>query len=137
MSTIDHESALDATGGEHGPLVREYVVRRPPVVTELGWSVRQDDLVLAVSGDICTSSAALLGARLRDLVVQFPVRFVTLDLAGVAFADARAITLLIELDRACSAAGSMLIVHRPSSTVERVMRLCGLDADGVSAGATR
>lgn len=126
MSTIDH-----------GPLVREYVVRLPFVVTELGWSVRQDDLVLAVGGDICTSSAQPLGARLRDLVVQFPVRFVTLDLADLNFADAVAMTMLIELDRSCAEAGSMLIVSRPSAPIERLMRLCGIGLDELSAGATR
>lgn len=139
MSTIDHDSvpALDATGGDHGPLVREYVVRVPSVVTELGWSVRQDDLVLAVGGDICTLSAKPLGARLRELVVQFPARFVTLDLAEVTFADARAITMLIELDRACATTGSMLIVQRPSAAVERLMQLCGFPNGEVSADATR
>jgi anti-anti-sigma factor len=112
-------------------LMREFVMRSPSVETVLGWTVREDDLVLAVSGDICTASAQPLGARLRDLVVQFPVRLVTLDLTGVSFADARAVTLLVELDRTCRDAGSRLTVARPSAAVVRLLQLCGLGPDFV------
>jgi anti-sigma B factor antagonist len=131
MSTIDHESRAEpaAANADHGMLVREILMRASSVETELGWTVQEDDLVLAVRGDICTASMRPLEARLRDLVVQFPVRLVTLDLAGVSFADARAVTLLVELDRTCADAGSRLTVARPSSAVVRLLQLCGLRPD--------
>ena len=64
-----------------------------------------------------------------ELAVQFPVRLVIVDLAGVSFADARAISVLVELDRVCAAAGSMLTLRHPSAAIDRLMRLCGLDLD--------
>lgn len=128
MTTIDHHfmSGL-ATDPSREPMIRELVVRGTAVETELGWSVRADDLLLAVRGDVCTATVQPLGARMSELAVQFPVRLVILDLADVTFADARAIRLLVELDRACTAAGSLLVVGRHGAAVERLLRLCGIE----------
>lgn len=107
-------------------MIRELVVRGPAVETELRWSVRSDDLRLSVRGDLCTATVQPLGARMRELAVQYPVRLVIVDLADVTFADARAVRLLVELDRTCTAAGSTLTVGERSQAVERLMQLCGI-----------
>ena len=132
MTTIDHDSLSGRpTDHSHGPMIRELVVRGPAVETELRWSVRSDDLFLSVRGDLCTATVQPLGARMCELAVQFPVRLVVVDLTAVTFADARAVQLLVELDRACAAAGSMLTVGERSPAVERLMRLCGFDVSVV------
>ena len=134
MPTIDHDSLSGFLPDEHqGPMVREVVVRAAAVETELGWSVRAEDLLLTVRGDICTATAQPLGSRMCELAVQFPVRLVIVDLGEVSFADARAISMLVELDRVCAAAGSILAVGRRSTAVARLMHLCGIDA-GRSGG---
>lgn len=131
MHRLHRNTILRASTATTTPLPRALVSERLHGTGHdgwMGWTVADDVVVIAVAGEICTAGAPELLARIEELVLEFPARTVMLDLSRVGFADARAVTLLVRLDRACCESGSELSVTATSPAVDRVLRLCGWPA---------
>jgi anti-sigma B factor antagonist len=84
--------------------------------------VVQDEIVLALAGEIDVSTAPLLRAALVEVLEGRPVR-VTLDLTELSFLDAGGIRCLVDAARRAAAVGCALTVHNATGMVLRVMQL--------------
>ena len=79
-----------------------------------------------LSGESDVSAAAELTAALT-IQVAVGVRHLTVDLAGLRFADSASIQAFVQADRALKASGGALELAAPQPTVARVLSLLGVD----------
>lgn len=96
--------------------------------TSLRTDVRRSDsgTTVHVCGelDVATSDAL---ARTLTHVARGRPGVVVVDLAGLAFMDARGLSVLLEGRRAVAATGGQLCLASPSAMVRRMLRLLRLD----------
>src|SRR5579863_5938315 len=82
--------------------------------------------VLVLSGESDVSTAAELTAALT-MQVAAGVRYLTIDLSGLGFADSASIQAFVQADRAFKARGGAMELVAPQPTVARVLSLLGVD----------
>ncbi|NJC73232.1 STAS domain-containing protein [Planosporangium thailandense] len=78
-----------------------------------------------VGGEIDMATIAPLSEVLTVLIATRP-RAIEVDLADVRFMDSSGVKALVRAHRSASAGGCRVRVTRPQSTVDRVLRICGL-----------
>jgi anti-sigma B factor antagonist len=86
-----------------------------------------DVVILTVSGEIDLATAPSLAAALDDIEVGSGRR-VHLDLADVTFLDSSGISVLVECRQRLEDGGAVLVLHRATPTVRRVLEISGLEA---------
>ncbi len=82
--------------------------------------------VVLIEGSLDSGSFANV-LQLVSSIDLHDAHSVTIDLEGVTFIDAAGLRVLMTLRQRTRAAGSQLIVSRPSQPVCRLLSLCGLD----------
>lgn len=82
--------------------------------------------VVVIRGELDLATAPLLRAALDTVHARRPRR-VEVDLSGVSFLDACAVTTLVAARRRLGARGAALGLHRPSPIARRVLELTGFD----------
>jgi anti-anti-sigma factor len=128
MYRLHHDTVVRASASTSTPMCMELVPERLRSAGRdlwMGWTVADDVVVIAIAGDVCTAGVPKIIARVDELIRQFPARTVLLDLSRVAFADARAVTMLVLLDRTCRESGSELSITAVSAAVSRLLDVCG------------
>jgi anti-sigma B factor antagonist len=92
------------------------------------WSVvtADDDVTVAIDGELDLANSASLGAALADVVDARPRR-ITLDLAHLSFLDSSGVHCLLDAANRAAANGCDLGVRRPTGIVLRVLEICGVD----------
>jgi anti-anti-sigma factor len=140
MHRLDHTTVVRAGASVSTPLSRSLVAERlrgPGHDIWMGWTVEDDVVVVAVAGDLCTAGVPMLHGRIEELVLQYPARTVLLDLSRVDFADARAVTMLVQIDRLCRTSGSDLEITATGRALGRVLDLCGWPVIAVRGAGAR
>lgn len=84
------------------------------------------ETVVAVQGEIDVLSAPLLLERLTTCVVAGCQRL-TVDLSGVSFLGASALSVLVAASQDLGQQGGVLVVHRPRPMARRIMGITGVD----------
>ena len=82
--------------------------------------------VVTIRGELDLATAPLLRAVLDTVHARRPRR-VEVDLSGVSYLDASAMTTLVAARRRLGARGTTLALHRPSPITRRVLELTGFD----------
>jgi anti-anti-sigma factor len=82
--------------------------------------------VLALSGEADMTCVAELSAAFAAQV-DAAAGHLTVDLAGLRFADSAAIRVLVKASRALRARGGTLTLSRPQPSVARTLSLLGVD----------
>lgn len=95
-------------------------------VRQLRFSTGKDRHGLTLHGEIDADNADVFAATL-DAVTRSAHRVVWLDLAAVEYVDAAACRLLATMGRRFRATGKHLLLVAPPASVERTMRLLGID----------
>lgn len=90
-------------------------------------TVEWRDGVAYLSGEIDVANASEIVSALRDRVGTAGGGGLTIDMSAVEFLDSSGIRALVELQRMLLDASSRLTVRDPSSAVERVLDLAGVD----------
>jgi stage II sporulation protein AA (anti-sigma F factor antagonist) len=78
-------------------------------------------------GELDLSTAPRL-ERLLDELYRDGYRQITLDMSGLEFLGASALSVFVRFDRALRAAGGELVLARPSRMASRILSITGLDA---------
>ena len=107
---------------------RQRIIYVQPVHAELAWGRDDGILELAVAGDLCTWSSAMFRPVVLDLIASDAPSRVHLDLADVAFIDARGVALLLAARALVAETGGALVIST-SDAVQRVLDLCGVGDD--------
>ncbi|MCA1695936.1 MAG: STAS domain-containing protein [Actinobacteria bacterium] len=66
--------------------------------------------------------------RLLDELYRDGYRQITLDISGLEFLGASALSVFVRADQALRAAGGELVLTRPSRMASRILSITGLDA---------
>jgi anti-anti-sigma factor len=88
--------------------------------------------VVVVAGEVDIATAPLLRAVLDTVLARRPAR-VEVDLSGVSFLDAYALTLLAAVRRRLATRRAVLVLRDPSPAAQRVLRLTRLDLEVVTS----
>lgn len=115
--TLDRTWTVDEAGLHVETHVEDFAV-------EVVHGGRQE--VVVIRGELDLATAPLLRAALDTVHARRPRR-VEVDLSGVSFLDAHAMTTLVAARRRLGARGATLALHRPSPIVRRVLDLTGFD----------
>jgi anti-sigma B factor antagonist len=78
-------------------------------------------------GELDLSTAPQL-ERLLDQLYRDGYRQITLDISGLEFLGASALSVFVRVDQALRASGGELILTRPSRMASRILSITGLDA---------
>ncbi len=94
----------------------------------LQWSVSSSGkhVTIALKGEVDLGNVAALGNAI-DHLVEAHAATVTVDLADLSFLDSSGLRCLCNAAERAAAAGCELRVCRPTSTVLRVLEICGVD----------
>lgn len=106
-------------------------------VEDFGVDVVRDGTheVVVVRGELDIATAPLLRAALDTVQARSPQR-VDIDLSGVTFLDAYAMTTLVAARRRLGARGATLVLNRPSQIARRVLELTGFERTFEITGPT-
>ena len=78
-------------------------------------------------GELDLTSAPRL-ERLLNKLHRDGYQQLTLDMSGLDFLDASALSVFVRVDQALRAAGGELVLTRPSRMASRILSITGLDA---------
>ena len=81
---------------------------------------------ISLVGEVDLSTAGTLSALLMGIVADAPPR-VVVDVGGVSFLDSSGIKCLVEVATCAAGTGCSLVVRSPTSSIERVFAICGVD----------
>ena len=97
------------------------------VLTDLLWTTPGTTplVEIVVTDELDATTVPRLSDRLEDALRMRPERLVV-DLAGCGFADATALTLLLDVHRRARRQGGALVLRAPSARVLRAITLTGL-----------
>ncbi len=100
-----------------------------PGVPDFRVDVRRGEspCVVIVSGEVDLHTAPVLERQLQRLLGH-GAREIVLDLAGVTFLDASALTVLVRTVNCLRRCNGRVDVRAPSRSVRRTLQLTGLDA---------
>ena len=84
-----------------------------------------DSVTMLVTGEVDLASKDLLEEALTNLGVE--PRNLMVDLRGVTFIDSMGLTMLLRIDRLCTANGGSLALAAPSENVKKLLRMAQLD----------
>ena len=85
----------------------------------------QDNPWVSPRGELDVSTTTLLREAVLARLAPPPSR-VVLDLSGLTFIDASGIGALLELQRACGSAATVLVLGSMSERVRNLLRICDL-----------
>ena len=89
-------------------------------------TARPDATRVSVVGEMDFGTHGELERKLVDLCGD--QRPLELDLSGVSFMDSSGLAMLLSIRNLCAEGGGILILHRPSDKVRRVVELAGMSA---------
>jgi anti-sigma B factor antagonist len=86
----------------------------------------EKETTVALDGEIDLTTAGALSELLGAVLAQRPVT-VAVDLTRVSFLDSTGIKSLAAAAKTASELGCKFVVRHPSSAIERIFRICGVD----------
>lgn len=101
----------------------------PDVAGPLSVSVRPEGLsvVVEVAGEVDIRSAAVLGARLDELVAAEAPPYVVLDLSRVGFVDSSGLGSIVRGHKRVRAAQGRLALVVDDAAIRRLFEMCAID----------